>query len=454
MKMINSLLISLQTNIPTPVPKDIPLPLPLPEWLLIIILVISFLAHLVFVNLMLGGTLLTLWSQIKGLKDKKYDLLAKEIASTITVNKSIAVVLGVAPLLSINVLYTVYFYSANALTGLVWIAVIPLVTIAFLLTYLHKYTWKVFENNKAVHISILGIATVILLFIPFIFLTNINLMMFPEKWGAVKGFLSAMTLPNVFPRYFHFLFASLAVTGLFLFWYMSRKNYDFEKLLPGFTRYDIQRKGYSLALIASICQMLIGPVVLLTLPTKGIGWNLILVIFTGVAMALPAMWMMWKGLQTSKENIGKNFYKVVILMTITVVFMGSGRQIYRANALEPHQKLVKLRTEEFEKIKKEAIVKSKQQQAAENSADLSLADKGKKVFNQNCAACHKDKDQFIGPPVTEMASIYKDNKQDLIKWIKVPGKKRPNAPQMPGFPQISDEDMNTLTEYILTINES
>ncbi|WP_235830407.1 c-type cytochrome [Paenimyroides tangerinum] len=452
MKMINSLLISLQTNIPTPVPKDLPLPLPLPEWLLIIILVISFLAHLVFVNLMLGGTLLTLWSQIKGLKDKKYDLLAKEIASTITVNKSIAVVLGVAPLLSINVLYTVYFYSANALTGLAWIAVIPLVTIAFLLTYLHKYTWKVFENNKAVHISILALATVILLFIPFIFLTNINLMMFPEKWAVVKGFFNAMMLPNVFPRYFHFLFASLAVTGLFLFWYMSRKNYEFENLLPGFTRYDIQRKGYSLALIASICQMLIGPIVLLTLPTKGMGWNLILVIFTGVAMALPAMWMMWKGLQASRENIGKNFYKVVILMSITVVFMGSGRQIYRANALEPHQKLVKLRTEEFQKIKKEAFVKSRRAQAAENSADLSLADKGKKVFNQNCAACHKPKEMLVGPPVTEMAAIYKDKKTDLINWIKKPGKKRPNAPQMPGFPKISDEDMSTLTEYILTIN--
>jgi len=454
MKMINSLLISLQTNIPTPVPKDLPLPLPLPEWLLIIILVISFLAHLVFVNLMIGGTLLTLWSQIKGLKDKKYDLLAKEIASTITVNKSIAVVLGVAPLLSINVLYTVYFYSANALTGLIWIAVIPLVTIAFLLTYLHKYTWKLFENNKAVHISILGLATVILLFIPFIFLTNINLMMFPEKWAVVKGFFNAMMLPNVFPRYFHFLFASLAVTGLFLFWYMSRKNYEFEKLLPGFARYDIQRKGYSLALIASICQMLIGPIVLLTLPTKGMGWNLILVIFTGVAMALPAIWMIRKGLQASRENIGKNFYKIVTLMTITIVFMGSGRQIYRANALEPHQKLVKLRTEEFQKIKKEAIIKSRRAQEAENSADLSLADKGKKVFNQNCAACYKPKEMLVGPPVTEMATIYKDKKTDLINWIKKPGKKRPNAPQMPGFPQISDEDMSTLTEYILTINES
>ena len=201
---------------------------------------------------------------------------------------------------------------------------------------------------------------------------------------------------------------------------MNSKN-----LLPGFTRYDIQRKGYSLALIASICQMLIGPIVLLTLPTKGMGWNLILVIFTGVAMALPAMWMMWKGLQASRENIGKNFYKVVILMSITVVFMGSGRQIYRANALEPHQKLVKLRTEEFQKIK-EAFVKSRRAQAAENSADLSLADKGKKVFNQNCAACHKPKEMLVGPPVTEMAAIYKDKKKtDLINWIKKPGKKTP-----------------------------
>lgn len=449
---ITSLLIGLQTALQAPVPKDLPLPLPLPEWLLVIILVVSFLAHILFVNLMLGGTILTLWSQIKGLKDKKYDLLAKEIASTITVNKSIAVVLGVAPLLSINVLYTVYFYSANALTGLIWIAVIPLVTIAFLLTYLHKYTWKIFENNKAVHLSIIALATAILLFIPFIFLTNINLMMFPEKWAAVKGFFSAMMLPNVFPRYFHFIFASLAVTGLFLFWYMSRKNYEFEKLLPGFSRYDIQRKGYSLTLIASICQMLIGPIVLLTLPSKGMGWNLILVIVTGVAMALPAMWMMWKGLQDTKENIAKNFYKVVALMSVTVIFMGSGRQIYRANALEPHQKLVKLRTEEFQKIRKEAIIKSRRAEAAENSADLSLADKGKKVFNQNCAACHKPKEMLVGPPVTQMATIYKDNKADLINWIKKPGKKRPNAPQMPGFPQISDEDMNNLTEYILTIN--
>ena len=128
-------------KISTPLPKDIPLEFPLPEWLLVTLLVVSFLAHIVFINLMLGGSILTLWAQIKGLKNKDYDIYAHEIAKTITVNKSMAVVLGVAPLLSINTLYTVYFYSANALTGFAWIMIIPLVTIAFLLTYLHKYLY-------------------------------------------------------------------------------------------------------------------------------------------------------------------------------------------------------------------------------------------------------------------------------------------------------------------------
>ncbi|WP_291287836.1 c-type cytochrome [Flavobacterium sp.] len=448
--MFTKLFIALQSA--TPVPKDIPLPLPLPEWLLVTILVISFLVHILFVNLMVGGSLLTLWSQIKGLKNKEYDILAHEIAATITVNKSIAVVMGIAPLLSINVLYTIYFYSANALTGLMWIAVIPLVTVAFLLTYLHKYTWKLLENNKAVHISILAVAVAIFLFIPFIFLTNINLMLFPEKWALVKGFFSAMTLPNVFPRYFHFIFASLSITGLFLHWYMGRKNYPFETIFPTFTRYELKKKGYSLALVASVIQFLIGPLVLLTLPSKGLGWNLILIIFTGAAIALPAMWMMWKGIQGDESTIDKDFKKVLVLMTITVLFMGSGRQVYRSNALEKHRELVKLKTEEFQKIKKQAIAKSKQAQAETNNADLSAADKGKAVFNQYCTACHKVDARLVGPPVLEMAKIYKGNIADLQQWIKKPGKKRPDYPQMPGFEsQLSQQQLDQLGEYILTI---
>ena len=132
--------------------------------------------------------------------------------------------------------------------------------------------------------------------------------------------------------------------------------------------------------------------------------------------------------------------------------MGSGRQIYRANALAKHQELVKLKTAEFQILRKKAIAKMKAAEAGENSAAMSEAEKGQKVFSQYCASCHKTDTKLVGPPVLEMASIYKDKRSDLQKWIKNPGKKRPDYPQMPGFEsQLNQEKLDQLSEYILTI---
>jgi cytochrome c len=131
--------------------------------------------------------------------------------------------------------------------------------------------------------------------------------------------------------------------------------------------------------------------------------------------------------------------------------MGSGRQIYRSNALEKHRELVRLKTDEFQQIKKDAIAKSKEAKAEESTANLTEAQKGENVFKQNCAACHKPDVKLVGPPVIEMASIYKGNKAGLQDWIKKPGKKRADAPQMPGFPQLKQEELDQVSEYILTI---
>jgi cytochrome c len=206
-------------------------------------------------------------------------------------------------LLSISALYATHFYTATSLTGGIWIAIIPLVTVAFLLTYLNKYTWHVLDKNKPLSIAIIATATALFLFIPLIFLVNVNLMLFPEKWGTVKGFFSALLLPNVFPRYLHFITASMSVTGLFIFWYMGRKSYPFEEYFTRLTRYDIKKKAYSLTLAASVTQFIIGPLVMLTLPTKGFDWRLILVILSGAIIALPAMWWIWKAITGKPEDI-------------------------------------------------------------------------------------------------------------------------------------------------------
>ncbi len=440
----------LQVNIP--IPKDIPLPLPLPEWLLVILLVISFLLHIIFINLMVGGSLVTLWAQIKGLKNKDYDTFAHEVAKTITVNKSIAVVLGVAPLLSINTLYTIYFYSANALTGFAWIMIIPLVTIAFLLTYLHKYTWDSLEKNKQLHIGIIASAVAIFLFIPLIFLTNVNLMMFPEKWAEVQGFLSALMLPNVLPRYFEFIGACIAVTGIFIVWYNSRKNYPVEQIYSSFTRYELKKIGYSIGILGLSLQILFGLIVLFTLPSKGISYSVIAVMGGAGSFLALALWFSYQSLISEADKIDTHLKKIIFSVLAFMVFYGGSRQMYRHNSLYKHQELVAFHTAEFQKLSKEAR-ENPTEEKPELQVDESLGEyaKGAAIFNQYCAACHKPKEKLVGPPVTEMSSIYANNVDGLKNWIKAPGKKRPDYPQMPGFPQLSEEELNELSKYILSV---
>ena len=428
-----------------PVPKDIPLPLPLPEWLLVFILILSFLLHILFINLMVGGGILTFWYEVRGIKNKDYDKLAREIAKTITVNKSMAVVLGVAPLLSINVLYTLYFYSSNALTGNLWISIVPWVTVAFLLVYLHKYTWDRLADNKTLHLSILGLGVFSFLLIPFIFLTNINLMLFPEKWGIIRGFTDALVLPNVFPRYFHFITACLAITGLFLAFWFGRKKFSTEGKFESLSKKEIKKQMLNLTLIATGVQLIFGPLLFLTLPTKGVTWGLFWVILGGVTVAIIVLVQLWK-LQKEDEIISKRFYVVIGLFALLVAFMGTGRHLYREGALKTHKALMAERTAaHWEAVKK----------AHENVLMPEVETKegtivpGEQLFKNNCAVCHAANTRLVGPPMTEASSIYENNIEGLKSWIKSPGRKRMDYPAMTGFPQLSDQQLTEIAQYVL-----
>ena len=340
---------------PPPVPHDLPLPLPAPAGLLAVLLVLFFLLHILFVNFMVGGSILTLYYELKGRKNKIYDNLAHAIGRTITANKSLAVVLGVGPLLAINTLYTVYFYSANALTGHVWILIVPLVAGAFLLTYLHKYTWHVLEKYKAAHIAIGASATAVFLFVPLIFLTNINLMLFPDKWLVVKGFFSALALPNVLPRYIHFMLACLALTGLFLVWLFRRADNDNIEAI-GLPRAALIRMGYRWAFWPTLLQFFAGPLVLLTLPPvsdHAIGTFAVPTLI-GAFLAIFATLLMYLELKSPDDRIGKRFTITALLILVVIGFMGTGRHLYREAAIAPHRVLVEQKTQAYKKAVEDA----------------------------------------------------------------------------------------------------
>jgi len=430
-----------------PVPRDIPLPLPVDPFVLEVAVVILFLAHILFVNLMVGGSTLSLVYEIVGLRHKKYDALARLWAETITVNKSLAVVLGVAPLLVVNVLYTIHFYTANALTGSAWIMIIPLITIAFLLGYMHKYTWDVLAESKALHIALGAVTTAIFWFVPLIFLANINLMLFPERWTDVQGFLSAVTMQNVLLRYLHFLLASLAITGLFGAAWFGRTEFDLTHRLPGFDRHTVLRRCYELAFGATLMQFLAGTLVYFSLPSHGISMFMTGVILLGIAFAVIALTLLWREVVAPAAQIGRLFMPIVLVLSVTVSCMAMGRHLYRDGALAGHGQLMRQATEEMQYTVRDAAWRKEQGIIAVEIP------RGERAF-QICAGCHALDRERSGPSIREIQRLYADNAVGIVTWAKAPGRKRTNFAPMPPFAHLPAADLQAAAAHMLEMGQA
>ena len=427
----------------TPVPRDLALPLPIPEGVLMVCLVVFFLVHILFINLMVGGSVLVVIAEWLGLKKARWDHLAHAVAKTVTVNKSLAVVMGIGPLLCINLIYTVQWYTANALTGHAWLLIVPLVIIAFLLTYLHKYTWERWRTGrmKRLHIGIGAFGALMFLCIPFIFLANVNLMLFPGEWEKVRGFFSSLCIGNVLPRYLHFLSASMALTGLFLAGWFGRAGFDLSQL-PGFTKPALRRIFYKVTAWVTLGQFIAGPLLLFTLPSQGVSLRLYVVIVSGALLGALVLWLLRGEIKSCDAAIGRRHVLICVLFGFVVLAMGSGRQLYRAAALAPHLAEIRDRTARYEAAL--ADFNRKLTDGTLPAAELT----GAQVF-MNCAACHARDTKLVGPPLTEIARIYAGNPAGIVAWATAPGKKRPDYPQMPPMVQLGADNLRRVAEYML-----
>jgi len=126
------------------IPDVDPIPLPAPVWLLKALLLLTFLLHIIPMNLVLGGGLTSFVTEVLGRRrGSEYHLrLARSFARMIPVAVAFAITLGVAPLLFLQVLYGQLFYTSTILMAWPWLAVIALVILGYYGFYLYSYRWQ------------------------------------------------------------------------------------------------------------------------------------------------------------------------------------------------------------------------------------------------------------------------------------------------------------------------
>ncbi len=419
------------------IPINLPLDLPAPLWFLKFALITFFLIHILFINFMIGGTFMTVFLRMLRREDPFWDKFAREIGNTVTVNKSIAVVIGIAPLLAISLVYTGFFYSANNITAPAWLSIIWLVALAFISLYIYKYTWDSTRYSERYQYFWGVLAFAIFLFVPLIFLSNINLMLYPDQWKNVYNFWQALWVPNVLPRYLHFLNASFALTGFFTFLYFHHKLKNNPDDALFYTR--AKRLGMKWAFYATLLQLLFGVLNYVTLPVIADSPLVLYLIISAVFFAGIAIYLLMLNLFAEK-NIHPSLIFSVILLTVSV--MGVMRHVVRENALrEP--KNIQARKTELYRAQLAAFMET-------YSPTGEVVVTGESVFQSVCMACHALDKKIVGPPMQYAINKYKDNREAMIAFVKNPKKVNPDLPVMPK-PPISDKEVELVVDYLLNL---
>lgn len=198
------------------IPAPVPVPLPAPVWLLQVLLVFTFVLHLLAMNCLVGGGTILAVSSFLGRRDPRHREFTRRAARPLPAVVAFTITLGVAPLLFLQLVYGQLFYTSSVLMAWFWLAVVFLVLVA----YYAVYGFNLQQDALGPHAPwLIGGAVAAFVLVAFIFTQNMTAMLQPQDFyghflnKGVGTALGSVTASKV-ARLLHFLLGAVGVGGL------------------------------------------------------------------------------------------------------------------------------------------------------------------------------------------------------------------------------------------------
>jgi len=238
------------------------------------LLILAFLVHVLFINLVVGGTLITVMTDAIGIVTGRvyYRQLATTLANWLPGFLGVAVVVGVLPLVLVQILYGSVFSTAASLLGEVWIVAGAALVLGYGGLYGYKQWRGSLAHRPGLQLAVGTLSSIMFLGVAFVFVLVSVLMLHPDQWAAIEhaSLWSVLTLPSLIPRFGHLVLASVAGMGMFLVCYglfLASGGQAMTDDKPK-ERYAIwvTRYGVAWTLAGTLPQFVIGPWLFLSLP--------------------------------------------------------------------------------------------------------------------------------------------------------------------------------------------
>lgn len=415
------------------------------------LLALILFLYIPFISILTGGLFISLFYKKKGLDDCDgvcYKF-AKDVIDIVTVNKSIGIILGILPSLTLVLLFVQILHTSKSPVLSLLASSAFFNIIGIFLVYTYKYSLgfytilsnipsakddnydefkKYKEGNKRVNTKS-GIYAIILLLIgTYLFTAGLSLAYMPNLWD-VQLILNLFSW-KIVVHYLQFIAVAFTLTGaivMFVHFYWEGGRKQENTLLTNF----IRSKALKVTFIASLFIPILILVNLVSVPKTSFSsstFTYIIIALILIFIAYQILYAMTK--EHSMQYSGALFF--VILFTIISLILKD--QMMVANATQMQRAVMDA---QFQKYLADL-------RGTEGTATVS----GLEIYQVRCSSCHAFDKKVVGPPYNETVPKYNGNVDKLSAFILNPTQNNPGYPPMPN-PGLKPNEAKAVAKYLI-----
>jgi cytochrome c len=359
---------------------------------------------------------------------------AKQVIEITTINKSVGLGLGIAPVIVLILTFTQLLHTLNLLTVKYFILLLPVLLTGLVLIYTYRYAFvfkgllknvqgnseeaaeageyegkleRLFAATGKWAVLFLALAT-------YLFVAGFTASLFAASSDTAFTFSAIVTSGTIFVRWLYFVFASLSLTGgllLFNFFYWEGGKTSENSEYLAFVRNALLK----LTFVSALAQ----PVLLMISTACFPSGSLSMHVFVLVFLVIVALFVVYHFLYDSlKEGKALHTASVFVLLLLATFALIVADQTALGNITNKNSLIL---SSAYDMYKAEL----------EKGSVNPTAASGEMIFKTKCSACHRFDQKLVGPPYKETLPKYGGDVAKLAAFVYNPVKVNPAYPSMP-----------------------
>ncbi len=395
---------------------------------------IIYFLLLPFLSYVFGALILSLYHNRKGRtnNDAHSIQFSRDVIAHILPNKSILLLFGVVPFLSLAFAYAQLTQLSSSISSsvLTWGVLLFAAAAAFASSYhsamkLGEMFDAGAQKNDEVESFKVQLsetrrtsgkyALVFLLPAVYCFIAGTSLAADPQKWATVSNIMELLFSFHVIVSLIQFVLLSLTIASLGTLYFTFSWEGGKKHLTPEYAEH-VKKNTLSLGLVTLLAQPLFVLLSVVTMPVSALNGLVFVAAFLVIFFVFLASHSVYSMIKDFKiMQTGNAFYLFILSLAFVVVQITSSL----SSSTQQQSALLAYRYTTYH----EGLL-------ASMGINLSAVT-GQDIFNAKCSACHEFGAKKVGPAYKDVLPKYENDRAKLLSFVMNPQKMNPLFPPMP-----------------------